>query len=165
MDSILRRFGSLPVNRKSQIIEIEKSITLTPEFILNFGKDSLTTLTNTLDKATQIMNVDLQNANNAEVQEDNQKIVETLSTIICELENYVFAAEFFLRGKKTKDVFIDYHSLSLPDKIQFKNKQMLMDMLEEKSVSLFRASVLAMQSKMQLIINNDILKNVEKGTV
>ncbi len=164
MDSILRRFGSLSMERKYKITEIEDSICLSPDFILNLGRDGLISLTTTLENAVQVIDVELQSADVDVLIESNQEIIDKLSDIVEDLENCVFAVEFFLRGKKTKEAFADYHNLSLSEKIQFRNTQLLIDLLEEKSVSLLKASILATQSKMQLIINKDILKSFKRGS-
>ena len=164
MDSILRRFGSLSMERKYKITEIEDSICLSPDFILNLGRNNLMSLTTTLENAVQVIDVDLQSADVDVLIESNQEIIDKLSDIVEDLENCVFAVEFFLRGKKTKEAFADYHNLSLSEKIQFRNTQLLIDLLEEKSASLLKASILAAQSKIQLIINKDILKSLKRGS-
>ena len=159
MDSILRRFGSLPEERKHDIVAIENSIVLSSDCLMNFGKDSVAALTNTLDIAAAVLNTEVSCDDVESLIEETQKAINNLTKIIIDLENHVFAAEFFLRNKKTPEVFVEYHNLSLSEKIKFRNTQMLMDLLEEKSVSLLKFSVLAVQCKMQLIINNDIVKN------
>ena len=42
MDNILKRFGSLPETRKIKILEIQGSIDLSPEYILNLGEKDAT---------------------------------------------------------------------------------------------------------------------------
>lgn len=159
MDSILRRFGSLSLERKHDIADIENSIVLSPDFLMNFGKDSVSELTNILDVATSVFEKNISCDKIESLGEETQKIIDTLTKVIIDLENHVFAAEFFLRNKKTHEVFLKYHKLSLSEKIKFRNTQMLMDLLEEKSVSLLKFSVLATQCKLQLIINDDVIKN------
>ena len=160
MDSILRKYGSLPIERKAKITEIKNSICLSPDYILNMGKDCFANLTLTLDDAAKIIETNLKDVDE-ETFTKNQETINKLSEINDDLENHIFAIEFFLQGKKTRDAFFDYHKLSLSEKIQFRNTQLLIDMLEEKSASLLKASILASQCKFQLIINGDILENVE----
>ena len=161
MDNILKRFGSLPEPRKIKILEIQDSIDLSPEYILNLGEKELTALTETLNAAVHLLKNSPSDINSFRTK--SQPILDKLSELTYSLENYVFAIEFFLRGKKSKDLYAKYNALSISEKFQFRNQQMLIDLLEEKSVALLRSSIIAAQSKMQLIMDNDEFTSLVKG--